>query len=150
MALDFNSYAAKGNAFINELSNELGYPEDKEKAGRVLRSILHALRDQLTIEESLQLLAQLPMFMKAVYVDNWSLRAVPKDKPKHDEEFFNRIREINGLTAQNDFPTDDEVDNAIGVVFIVLRKYVSLGQLEDIKAVLPKDLKYIVNNAIML
>ena len=30
---------------------ELDYPEDTARAGRVLRSILHALRHQLTVEE---------------------------------------------------------------------------------------------------
>lgn len=149
MALDFNKFAKKGNEFINELAEELGYPENTKKAGRVLRAILHALRDQITIEESVQLLAQFPMFLKAVYVDNWSLHK-NKKRIKHLEDFFHEIREIDKRTAQYDFNTDDDIDNALIVIFIVLRKYISLGELEDIKAVLPKELKSILNNVIMI
>jgi uncharacterized protein (DUF2267 family) len=48
MALDFNKFAKDGTKFIKELAKELGYPEDTARAGRVLRSILQALRNQLT------------------------------------------------------------------------------------------------------
>lgn len=149
MALDFNKFAAKGNKFMNELSKELGYPEDTARAGRVLKTVLHALRNQLPIEESVQLLTQLPMFLKAVYVENWSLRE-KYTKPRNITGFFNEIREIDKQTAQHDFPKDDDIDNALSVVFMMLRKHVTLGELEDIRAVLPKDLKYLVNQAIML
>ncbi len=149
MALNFNKIAANGNEFMSDFAQELGYPEDIPRAGRVLKSILHALRNQLTIEESIQMVSQFPMFLKAVYVENWTLRKKSK-KPKHLKEFYNEIRKIDNRTAQYDFQTDDEIDNAIGVVFMSLRRYVSLGELEDIKAVLPKDLKHIVNNVTMI
>lgn len=149
MALNFNKFAAKGNEFMKDLSRELGYPEDIPKAGRVLRSILHALRSQLTVEESVQLIAQFPMFLKAVYVENWTLHK-NKTKIKHLKDFFDDIRKNDTPTAQHDFHTDDDLYNAIGVVFIVLRKYVSLGEMEDIKSVLPKELKPILNNVLMI
>jgi uncharacterized protein (DUF2267 family) len=149
MALNFNKIAAKGNEFMNDLARELSYPEDSKRAGRVLKSILHALRNQLTTEESVQLMAQLPLFLKAVYVENWTLRKNDK-KPKKIEDFFHEIRKIDKQTAVYDFKTDDDIDNAISVVFMSLRRYVSLGEMEDIKAVLPKNLKYMVNNVTMI
>lgn len=149
MALNFDKIAIKGNEFLKDLAKELGYPEDTNKASRVLKSILYALRNQLTVEESVQLMAQFPLFLKAVYVENWSLRK-QDNKPRNMTEFIHEIKKINKQTAQHDFKTDDDVDNAIAVVFMSLRKYVSLGELEDIKAVLPKDLKLIVNNVLMI
>jgi len=149
MALNFDKFAAKGNEFIKELAKELGYPEDKSRAGRVLKSVLHALRNQLTTEESVQLIAQLPMFLKAVYVENWTLHK-SKNKPKHFKDFFNEIRKFDTPVAQHDFQTDDDIDNAIAVIFMALRNYVSLGEMEDIKAVLPKELKSIVNTVTMI
>ncbi|MBI2279468.1 MAG: DUF2267 domain-containing protein [Bacteroidetes bacterium] len=149
MALNFDKIAIKGNEFLKDLAKELGYPEDTNKAGRVLKAILHALRNQLTVEESVQLMAQFPLFLKAVYVENWSLRK-QDNKPRNMTEFIHEIKKINKQTAQHDFKTDDDVDHAIAVVFMSLRKYVSLGELEDIKAVLPKDLKLIVNNVLMI
>ena len=65
--MNFHKYADKGNLILNEVASELGKNEDKKLAGRMLRSVLHVLRSRLTIEESFQLIAQLPMAIKAVY-----------------------------------------------------------------------------------
>ncbi len=144
MALDFNKFAAKGNEFIKHLATELDYPDDTARAGRVLRAVLHALRDQLTLEESVQLIAQFPMFLKAVYVQSWNPHKEHK-RIRRLEEFYNEIRRIDKQTARFDFHKDKDIEKAIRVVFQVLQKYVSTGELKDIKAVLPKDLKPIVN-----
>ena len=87
MALNFNKFAADGNEFIKLLARELGYPKDLKRASRVLRSVLHAFRNQLTIEESVQLIAQFPMFLKAVYVQNWTLHKKGR-KPKNLKDFY--------------------------------------------------------------
>ena len=68
MALDFEKYAAKGNEFLNRLAENLG-DEDRAHAARILRSTFRGLRNHLTVEESFQLLAQLPMALKSVYVE---------------------------------------------------------------------------------
>jgi uncharacterized protein (DUF2267 family) len=149
MSLNFDKIAIKGNEFLKDLAKDLSYPEDTNKAGRVLKAILHALRNQLTVEENVQLLAQFPLFLKAIYVESWSLHKNDK-KPRTMQEFFHEIRKIDKQTAKHDFKTDDEIDHAIAVVFMSLRKYISLGELEDIKAVLPKDLKSILNNVLMI
>ena len=149
MALDFDKFATKGNTFIKELAKELGDPKDTARAGRLLRSVLHALRDQLTVEENIQLLAQLPMFLKAVYTDSWSLHTHSK-KARHLHEFYNVVRKHDQQAVNQDFKSDDDVDQAVAIVFLVLRKNISLGELEDIKAVLPKDLKILLSDATMI
>lgn len=149
MALNFDKFAMEGNSFIKEMAISLGHPEDTERAGRVLRSVLHALRDQLTPEESVQLISQLPMFLKAVYVHNWRI-GKRKERIHHFDEFILEICRIHGNIAERDLPTDDDVERAISVVFRLLHKYVSLGEMEDIKAVLPKELKIILNDVLMI
>lgn len=149
MAIDFNKFAAQGTRFMQDLAKELGYPEDTDRAGRVLRAVLHAFRNRLTTEESVQLLAQLPMFLKAVYVENWTLHK-SKKRIKHLSEFYQEVRKQDNQAANYDFETDDAIDNALGVVFQSLRKYISLGEMEDIKSVLPKELKFIVKQVTMI
>ena len=46
--------------------------------------MFHALRNWLSHEESFQLLAQLPMALKGVYVDGWKF-----------DKAFNRLSHIN-------------------------------------------------------
>ena len=78
MALNFNQYATEGNTFLKDYAKEMNMPHDRNKAGRIFTAIMHALRDIIPPEESLQLIAQLPMFLKAVYVNGWNIK---KEKP---------------------------------------------------------------------
>ena len=45
MSLDFEKYGAKGNEFIHLVAEELKVPRDM--AGRIIRAVLHALRNRL-------------------------------------------------------------------------------------------------------
>ena len=147
MGLNFNQYAKEANSFLKDYSKQMSLNDDIEKAGRILSSILYGLRAIISTEESLQFLAQLPMFLKAVYVNGWTLKKRPKVKNMLD--FIDLIRQYNGKTSVHDFESDEKAENYIKTTFIVLRKYVSLGELEDIRDEMPKDLKSIIYQNIM-
>jgi len=147
MSLNFNQFAAEANSFIKEYTKELNLNNDTDKAGRILTSILHGLREIISSQESLQLIAQFPMFLKAIYVNGWSSHQ--KRKIKNMNEFIDLVRDFNGVTAFHDFENDELADNYIHTTFILLRKYISLGELEDIRSELPKDLKSIVYHNFM-
>ena len=149
MALDFNKYAKEGNTFLKEYAREMNLGGDTEKAGRIFSAIMHALRDIITPQESLQLLAQMPMFMKAVYVNGWIMK---KDKPrvKRIAEFIELVRKHDGVAADSDFEYNDELaERYIDTTFIYLRKYISLGEMEDIRDGLPKELKSMIYSNLM-
>ena len=147
MSLPFNQYAAEGNAFIKDYAKQIRMPDKPETALRIFTSILHGLRELISVDESLQLMAQLPMFLKAIYVKGWSGKA--KSKVRHMEDFIDLVRKFNGKTSLHDLGSDEEAENYIRTAFIVLRKYVSLGELEDIRTELPKELKNMVYQNIM-
>lgn len=147
MSLNFNQFAAEGNSFLKEYTKELNLKYDNDKAGRILTSILHGLREIISTLESLQLIAQFPMFLKAVYVNGWSSHK--KSKIKNMKEFIELIRDFDGVTAFHDFENDELAENYIRTTFILLRRYVSLGELEDIRSELPKDLKWMVYSNLM-
>ncbi len=149
MALDFNKYAKEGNTFIKSYAREMNLGTDTEKAGRIFSAIMHALREIITPQESLQFVAQMPMFMKAVYVNGWTLKK-EKPKVKRMEEFIELVREKDGVAAVNDFGYEDELaERYIDITFIYLRRYISLGEMEDIRDGLPKDLKSMVYSNLM-
>ena len=147
MALNFNQFAVEANGFLKEYTKKLGLGNDTEKGGRILSSILHGLREVISWEESLQLIAQFPMFLKAVYVNKWYSRK--KQKIKNLTEFIDVIREFDGKTSIYDFESDEIAEQYIINTFIELRKYISLGELEDIRTELPKDLKSLIYHNIM-
>jgi uncharacterized protein (DUF2267 family) len=147
MALNFNQFAAEGNEFLKEYAKQLNLGKDTKLAGRILSSILHAFRDVISIEESLQLISQFPMFLKAVYVNGWTKHKVKKIKTMTD--FIDLVRKYNGTTSIHDFGSDELAENYINTTFIVLRRYVSLGEMEDLRAELPRELKSMVYNNVM-
>lgn len=147
MALNFNDYAKEGNTFMKHYAKALNLSDDHAKAGRILMSVLHALREIISTGESLQFMSQLPMFLKAVYVNGWSLHK--RKKVKNMTNFIDLVRKFNGVTSVHDLGSDDVAENYIKTTFIELRRYVSLGELEDIRTELPKDLKYMVYHNVM-
>lgn len=139
MALNFNKFATEANTFLKAYSKALNLGDDTEKAGRILSSVLHGLRDVVSTEESLQLIAQFPMFLKAVYVNGWSSHK--KEKIKNMTDFIDTVRAYDGVTSILDFQSDEVAETYINTTFMVLRKYISLGELEHLRSELPKELK---------
>lgn len=139
MSLNFAEYSQKGNEFIKEVAQELGTPQDTNHAGRVLTAVLHGIRDTITPEESLHLISQLPMWIKAVYVDGWKLSKSPT-RIRHMEDFVQTVRDNSGRTAGRDFGNDEETKANIEAVFRVLKTHVSEGEIDDIKSQLPEEM----------
>ena len=123
----------KTNSWLNELMELLGW-QDKHKAYLALRVTLHALRDRLTVEEVAQLAAQLPMLIRGFYYEGWDPTGKPL-KERHKEQFLDRIKQ--------QFRGDDRIDpeQVARAVFTVLSNRISEGEIEDIKHVLPAEIR---------
>ena len=139
MALRFEEYAAKGRAFVEEVAVELN-TTDQDQAGRILRSVLRALRNRLTVEESFQFISQLPMAIKGVYVDGWQVKLNPA-KLKHIEDFRSEVIHEDEHAALKDFAKEGSVDEAIKSVFVVLGRHISPGEIEHVLNALPAALR---------
>lgn len=147
MALNFNKYVQDGERFVHEVAHELGVSDDKAKGGRVLRAVFHAFRNRVTPNESLQFISQLPMLIKAIYVDGWRFSDESR-RLRHLGDFIEAVREAGGRGTTNDFVTDYEVEAAIRAVFRVVGKHVSEGEILDILATLPVELKPLLADAL--
>jgi uncharacterized protein (DUF2267 family) len=137
MSLDFNKYAAKGNEVVNMLSEDLKVPRDM--AGRILRAVLHAVRNHLGIDESLQVISQLPMALKAVYVDGWN-PSRSFHRIHHLAEFLDEIRNEDSKQAGYDFGNNQRAQEAVRAVFRTLNYFLSEGELADLAAVMPAEI----------
>jgi uncharacterized protein (DUF2267 family) len=120
----------KANDWLKDLMFELG-TEDRHRAYLALRATLQALRDRLSVEEAAQLGAQLPLLVRGFYYDGWSPAGKPL-KERHQEQFLAHIAAQFG---------PDQVDAATiaRAVFKMLSFRISKGEIQDIKAILPKD-----------
>lgn len=146
MSYNFEKYASKGNEFVNVVAEDLKVP--KEKAGRIIRAVFHALRNRISHEESFQLLSQLPMALKGAYVDGWKFE---KDyvRINHIADFLDEVRKEDGELAGYDFGNDANAKHAVIAVFKALGIFVSEGEMEDIIASLPKGLKVLIKKDVV-
>ena len=140
MSLDFEKYAMKGNEFLHQLETNLGVA-DRGHAARILRSTFKVLRNHLTFEESLQLLSQLPMAIKGLYVDGWKKSA--NSRIKTVDDFIIEIIQAEGNMAWRDFGSMEEILLAVRAVVDTMRNYVSAEEMDQALATLPRKIQTI-------
>ena len=129
----FASTIEKTNRILKEIEEAYGWPrERRQQSYHALKAVLHALRDRLTVEEASDLAAQLPTLVRGLYYEGWKPAKVPVKM--HGEEFLGRVR--------RDFPYDLEGDVELLVrrTLGALRHYVTVGEWDDIRSGLPKDM----------
>lgn len=129
----FQKPVAKADGWVREVARRMKWNDD-ETALKALRVVLHALRDRLTINEAAQLSAQLPMVVRGLFFESWRPHR-NASLPGGLNEFFTEIdAHLPRLT-----PRDRK--RAVQVVLDVLAHHISEGEVDDIAAVLPCDLR---------
>jgi uncharacterized protein (DUF2267 family) len=133
----FDTTLQKTNSWLHDLMQALDW-SDRHKAYTALRATLHALRDRLSVEEVAQLGAQLPMLIRGFYYEGWD----PTGKPlriRQKEQFLARIE----LELRGDERFDDliPVERIARAVFVLLAQRVSAGEIENVKHVMPADIR---------
>lgn len=125
----FESTLQTTSEWLNELNEELGR-DDPQQAYRILRSVLVALRDRLTVEEATDLGAQLPMLIRGFYYEGWN----PSKNPSR-EAFLAHVSENLADLA------DGDPEAATRAVFKIISKHITGGEVDHIKSNLPTDLQ---------
>lgn len=123
----------QANIWLNEL-DQAAHLDDKQHAYRLLRAVLHALRDWMNPDQAADLGVQLPVLIRGIYYEAWNPSATPqrdRDKPA----FVARV--------QADFSTDPlgNPDLAVGAVFQLLNRHVDSGQLAQMRNALQKPIR---------
>jgi len=75
--------------WLKELKDK-GELADEAAAYSVLRSVLHQLRDRLTLEEAVDLGAQMPLIVRGLYFEGWRPHKVPR-KIRSKEMFLDEL-----------------------------------------------------------
>jgi uncharacterized protein (DUF2267 family) len=123
----------KAHVWLKELADELGVP-DQQQSLQVLRAFLHALRDRLSVDETAQLAAQLPLLIRGVYYEGW----IPSRAPAHYRDaatFLDHIAREAHLAGRT------EASFAAAAAVRVLDRHVSAGETAKVRRVLPPELR---------
>ena len=129
----FGHTVQETEAWLKELQGSPNLSRERQ-AYTALCAVLHTLRDRLTVEESAHLAAQLPTLLRGVFYEAWRPTPAP-DPPLHRDAFYDAVR-----ARLSDHP-EIQPDDAVRAVFSLLAKRLGQGEMDDIAASLPKDLK---------
>lgn len=128
----FTQAANQAQQWVNELADDLGW--SRRRTHRLLRVVLHALRDWLTTAEMADLAAQLPVLIRGIYFEGWKPSEAPADD-RRKEAFVQRV--MRDLAEE---PPDD-ADEAIAAVFALLDRHLDSGELLQVRASMKKALR---------
>jgi uncharacterized protein (DUF2267 family) len=132
----FENYVEEGNRFLDKVAAELGAPDDRGHAYRVLEAVFKTIRDRISPEESLHLISELPMAIKGIYINSWKIHPKPK-KYETKAEFLDAVCK-SILTTEVDFGSNAQEE--VMAVFRVLKRSVSEGEINHVKGQLPKEI----------
>jgi uncharacterized protein (DUF2267 family) len=130
----FDSTIQTTNVWLNEITERMGWREDKHRGYHTLRAVLHALRDQLPVEHVAALGAQLPLLVRGIYYDGWHPAGKPL-KERSEVEFLARVATAYGKVL------DADPDRIAWAVLGTVAKHVTAGETESIKGILPAEIR---------
>jgi uncharacterized protein (DUF2267 family) len=133
MSDTFSTTVEKTNRILKDIEKAYEWPKDRRNQSyAALRAVLHSLRDRLTVDESAQLAAQLPLLVRGVYFDGWDPSIVPMKMNK--EQFLERVRH------EFRYEVDGGVEPLVHTVLQAVRRHVTDGEWDDIMSGMPRDL----------
>ena len=127
--------------WINDLDARLEW-NNKARSYRLLKAVLHALRDWLPLAEAVDLGAQLPALLRGAYYEQWRPAAGPV-KPRKKADFL--------ASVDQSFKNDPlpRTAQAATEVFELLSKKISAGEIEDVRHALPEEIRNLWPEAYM-
>lgn len=125
------------NIWLRDLDRIMGW-DDRAKSYAALRTVLHALRDELMLEEAVDLAAQLPMILRGMYYEGWMPSKTPR-RERNLEAFLQRV--AKNYMQSPDFGDEIDASWLCRCVFTLLSQYVSSGEIDDVKSMLTGDLQ---------
>ena len=129
----FESTIQKSHHWLKDLQ-EIGHYESEPQAYTALHSVMHALRDRLSVDQAAHLSSQLPMLIRGMFFDGWKPSATPQPIRSVDEFFALVDQKASGANNL-------DVPHAVESVFALLEREIPGGEVNDVKGNLPKPLQ---------
>jgi uncharacterized protein (DUF2267 family) len=121
--------------WMKEISKELQWT-DERRLYLALRTVLHGIRDRVTLPEAVQFGAQLPTFIRGMYYEGW--RPGPRPVRNRTQDAF--LEEIRAAFAKTRMAHVD-AEAIAKSVFSFLNRKIAGGELTDVRDQLPKAVR---------
>ena len=131
----FDKTVQTTNIWLDEIMDRIG--PDRQTAWKVLSTVLHKIRDRLQPDLAAHLAAQLPLLVRGAYYDLYEPAKQPSDIATGEEFVEDVARWLSDSRGV-------DPKEAILAVFAVLDRHVSEGQMANVRAALPKDIRKVI------
>jgi len=129
----FERTTHEAHAWVNEVAGRTGWTNERE-ALRLLRTVLVKVRDHLPVNEMAQFAAQLPLVLRGMFYEGWQPKITPVHE-RHVDDFVAAVADVVGDVME--FSGQDDIE----AVFEVINSHISEGEVDDVRACLPEDLR---------
>lgn len=129
----FDTTIQDSNLWLKEVELNMGHCQ-RQEAYAALRAVLHALRDRLPAQSAVNFAAQLPMLLRGLYYEGWTLPERP-ERSRNLAEFAEQVRE--SLPAG--FRFDPVTSSRAG--FAAISKFISAGEAAKVMSQLPEPVR---------
>jgi len=129
-----DSTVQKTHEWLRDIKQGLGFDNDRA-AYAALRAALHGVRDLLSTDQVAQFGAQLPTLLRGIYYEGWNpVSTSAPSRQRHDflETVRHELREHLELR---------DTDRVTRIVFGVVAKHVTPGEIEKIVHSLPREVR---------
>ncbi len=129
----FERTTHEAHEWVNDRAGRTGWSNEREVL-RLLRTVLVNIRDHLPVNEMAQFSAQLPLILRGTFYEGWQPKKTPV-RERHAADF------IAAVEAQVGEVLDYRGESDIKAVFNVINARISRGEVEDVRACLPQELR---------
>ena len=129
----FDTTVQDANLWLKDIETHLGGC-NRQEAYAALRAVLHALRDRLPAQAAVKFAAQLPMLLRGLYFEGWTLPEKP-DRAHSLDEFADNVSAMLHPRFRFDPITISKA------VFAAIMKFTSEGEAEKVMAQLPEPVR---------
>lgn len=126
---DYENASRDFDRFMDDLI-EISMLATHHQAYAVLRGVLHAFRNHLTVEQSLRFADALPPVLRAIFIEDWHPRADPPAPFPSEAQLIAEVRSVR----KNHNPASA---SAIRDVAQALRRNVAMGDFRRALDTLP-------------
>ena len=121
------------HVWINDLDARLEW-DNKARSYRLLKAVLHAIRDWLSVNEAANLGAQLPGLLRGAYYEQWH----PAKTPVKSRSMDDFLAQVNEHFRRDPLPNTAQ---AVMEVCHLLNKKITAGEIEDVRNPMPKEIR---------
>lgn len=130
----FDRTIQKTHLWLHDIRDEVPWLTE-QNAYSVLRAVLQALRDHLSVDEAADFASQLPLLLRGAFFEGWDPKA-KRLRGRHKIDFLDSVR--RHMARSN---LTSSLDETVPAVLYVLRRNMDDGEMRHVFFNMPREIR---------